>query len=821
MAGRISAKDNQLRHLSGVLSLGIAAQVSQIVVLRELLMVFHGNELSLGIILAAWMFWTGAGSRIGGFFASKGAGTNSISAVAVSLATMGILVATIIIIRILRGFFAIEAGAHFSVYDMALSCMILMAPAGLLFGVQFVLLAHLWRTSDITADTSAAEKAYIGEAFGNMIGGVLFSFLLVHVLNSLQAVMVAVALMLGATLVLLSKSAHGGRDGRAQTRKPFFIFLLLGYALLFLFTGPIDQWAHERQWALFSPEYRLVETRQSRYGNISAAIREGQYSFFQSGNLVFSVASTESASPALEEHEAVEFAHFSMVQHPNPKQVLLIGGGLGGTLREIVRHPVTQVDYIELDPVLTETARPYIHPQTADALADPRVSLIHTDGRRYVKQTKETYDMIIVDVPDPATAALNRYYTEEFFREARLRLNPGGVFVTGAMSAADMRGEAVANRNATIYHTMARVFPHVLPVGHRFIFFFASKEKDRISAEASILSARYSERGIESEGFSPRQFELLLEESRLRRVNWIIRNHGRSPEAHLGPPETGPLFPGSIAQQSAAEAHLPPVNDRFFINSDFKPIGYYYTLRFWDALSRGDRYDAFKWILHVRLWWVLPAMAGCIALTTVLKAAPPLRRMKADKRFAVFLAVFTTGLSTMALQVALIFSFQSLYGFVYEMVGLIIALFMGGLAIGTLASRRLVKKKANIDTLACIQLGIALFAAMTAFLLPRAGAMAFPGAVIAVVGALTFFSGVLNGADFPLSTACCQALVNNPERAAGTVYGVELFGACAGALAASVVIAPVLGIAAVCMLAAGANFTAFMALLVAGGRGGG
>ncbi len=821
MAGPISGKDNQLRHLSGVLSLGIAAQVSQIVVLRELLMVFHGNELSLGIILAAWMFWTGAGSRMGGAFASRGAGTNANSVVTVSLAMMGILVATIIIIRILRGFFAIEAGAHFSVYDMALSCMIVMAPAGLLFGMQFVLLSHLWRTNDITADTSAAEKAYIGEAFGNMIGGILFSFLLVHVLNSFQAVMIAVALMLGATLVLWAESAHGGRDSRAQIRKPFFGFLLLGYALLFLLAGPINQWAYERQWALFSPEYRLVETRQSRYGNISAAIREDQYSFFQSGNLVFSAASPESASPALEEHEAVVFAHFSMVQHPNPKRVLLIGGGLGGTIREIVRHPVTQVDYIELDPILTETARPYIHPQTADALADPRVNLIHADGRRYVKQTKETYDMIIVDVPDPATAVVNRYYTVEFFREARLRLNPGGVFVTGAMSAADMRGEAVANRNATIYHTMARVFPEVLPVGHRFIFFFASKEKDRTSAEASMLTARYLERGIESEGFSPRQFELLLEESRLHRVNWIIRNHGRSPEAHLGPPETGPLFPGSIADQNAAEAHLPPVNDRFFINSDFKPIGYYYTLRFWDTLSRGERYDAFKWILHVRPWWILPAMAGGIALTALLKAAPPLRRMKADKRFAVLLAVFTTGLSTMALQVALIFSFQSLYGFVYEMVGLIIALFMGGLAIGTLSSRRLVKEKANIDTLACIQLAIALFAAIAALMLPRTGAMTLPGAVIVIIGALTFFSGMLNGADFPLSTACCQALVNNPERATGTVYGVELFGACAGALAASVVIAPVLGIAAVCMFAAAANFTAFLALWVAGGRGGG
>jgi len=448
------------RHLLAVLALGIVSQVVQIVFLRELLMVFHGNELSLGIILAAWMLWVGGGSRMGAGLAKRYPATLAPVAV-ISTAIVALSVLSVFAVRVLRGLFAIDAGATFSVFDMALSCVVVMAPTGLLLGVQFVLLAQLWRESDGAEDTSGAEKTYIGEAAGNIAGGILFSFLLVHVFNSFQAVLATGALMVAAIAVLAPGTGLSRRRG--SLLKPVLLGVLGVLGLLFAFLEPLDRWAYERQWQFFSPEYELVEIRQSRYGTISAAKREDQYSFFQSGNLVFSSAGPEVPSPAMEEQEAIEFAHFSMVQHPKPKRVLLIGGGMRGTAREIAAHPVEQVDYLELDPVLTDTARPYLHESTIKAIDGPRVTLIHTDGRLFLKQTDNTYDMILIDVPDPATAVLNRYYTEEFFREARSRMNPGGVFVTGVQSTADMRGEAIANRNTTIYHTLKRVFPRYCP----------------------------------------------------------------------------------------------------------------------------------------------------------------------------------------------------------------------------------------------------------------------------------------------------------------------------------------------------------------------
>ena len=785
-------------------------------------MVFHGNELSFGIILAAWMLWVGVGSGLGAVVIER-SGRPWLFLALSAPAVPALPAAVLVLVRVLRGIFAVQPGEYLSVLDMALSSLVVMAPVGVLLGAQFVLLARAWRESDRGQDTSAAGKAYAAEAAGTLVGGLLFTFILVRHFSSFHAAVLAGSLMLAAILWQTRKQGAAGADLPVWLRRAMVGVLVL-CAGAFPFLGRLDAWAYERQWRLFAPEYRLVETRQSKHGAVALLRLEDQYSLFQSGHLVFSTAGPEATAPALEEQEGVVFAHFALVQHENPRRVLLIGGGLRGTLREALRHPVERIDYIELDPVLTGTARAYVPPATVASLESPRVQLVHTDGRLFVKTTDRSYDMIIVDVPDPVTAALNRYYTEEFFREASTRLAADGVLVIGAVSTPDMRGSAVTNRNAAIYHTLRGVFPQVLPVGERFLFFFAGKSPGQVSSEAPILRSRYLERGIDAPGFSPGFFDLLLEEGSLRRINWIIRHHGRRRDAHLLGPDSGPLFPDSLIEQERGEADLPPVERSRFVNSDFRPVGYYYSLLFWNVLSRGDHKEAFGWIMRVEPWWAAVAVAACLAAVWALRlvdsrrAGQPTsgRRAggRADVHFAVLVAVFTTGLSTMALQIALLFSFQSIYGFVYEMVGLIVAVFMGGLALGAGLSHRLIRRKSDLRILAAVQLLIVLFAVALAVALPRVAALRFPGLAFASISTMTFAAGFLNGLDFPLATACCLVVTGRVEKATGMVYGVELFGACAGALLASVVVAPVMGITACCLLAAVANATAFAGLWI-------
>lgn len=799
--------------LSAALALGFACQIGQIVYLREFLMVFHGNELSIGLILAAWLFWVGMGSRWGYRVVERARdplrllGWNS-------LALLLWLPVTVPLIRSVRHWFGALPGAHLSISDMLAACLVLMAPVCLLFGVQFVLLARLWREREGRGDTSAAGKTYITEAGGTILGGMVFTFVFVHHADAPQTTFLAGVLMAAALIVF---GRPWGARGEARPAAVLVLVLVVsaGAALSLPLLRAVDRWADDLHWRAMAPDYERVATYDSKHGRIHVGRMEDQYSFFQSGHLVFTAGGGE--RQALEEAEASVFAHFAMVQHPSPERVLLIGGGLRGTLREILRHGVERVDYVELDPVLLAAARPRVTAETRRALDDPRVRVLHTDGRLFVKTTRDAYDVIVVDAPDPATAVLNRLYTREFFSEASTRLRTGGVLVHGAVSTADLRGRRVANRNATLYHTLRSVFPHVLPVGDRHLHLFASHDAGAISWDPGVLRGRFLERGIDPAVFSPRRFEILLEEGLLRRVNWILRNHGRSPRAHLEAPPAAPLFPPPVGEQAAEEATLAPVYAPAFINSDFRPIGYYHTLVFWSLLARTDHAVFFDWIGRARPAWIAPFVVGVLLLALALRAIPATKRSVAPQ-FGVRFAVFTTGLSTMTLQIAMLFAFQAIHGFIYEMVGLIVAVFMGGLLSGTLLTQWKIKNKANIRTLAAVQFTIALFAAVIAPALTGASALTAPGAIYSVFFILTFMAGFLNGLDFPLATACCMAFNRRAEKSTGMVYGMELFGACAGAALASVVIAPVMGIVACCLFAATVNATAFAVLLVTHGK---
>ena len=791
--------------------LGVVSQLAQVVMLRELLMVFHGNELSIGIILAAWMIWVGVGTALGTWLAGRSErvlGWLALNA----LILLPTLAASVMAARALRGLLDVVPGAYLALTDIVSGSLVLLAPVGLLLGMQFVLLAKLWRLHDRKEDMHGAGKTYIGEALGNIVGGLAFSLLLVHHLNSFQVV------VLGGLLVVLAVLWAGHKAGEAEwmltNRIRLILFGLLAAGVLTWPALPlVNDLGHQLQWNSIAPGHALIDARQSRHGNISIARRDDQLSVYRSGHLIFAAAAPGAERAPLEEQEAAVFAHFGLTQHPAPERVLLIGGGLRGTLGEILKHPVSQVDYAELDEVLTDAAARHLGAATLDALASPRVRLIHRDGRLLVKESDSRWDVIMVDVPDPATAVLNRFYTDEFFAQARARLNDGGLLVINSVSTPGLRGRAVANRNATLYHTLKRHFDQVLVAGDHALIYLASDASDVIDSDPGELIGRYRSRGIDSSAFSAGHFALLLEPGQLARVNWILRQHGRSPEAHIEGPPSPPLRPPAPGTDDLAESD--PVFEPLFINSDFRPIGYFHTLMFWGDLTGSQTAAQLGRLLDVQARWIAAPVALMLTLLVVMRTQKRWRNAGADRQLAVGVAVFTTGLSTMAMQIALLFAFQSLYGFVYEMIGLIIALFMAGLASGTALTHARVRERANLGVLARVQGSIALFALLIALILPLSAQLPSGALVFAFFAALTFISGLLNGIDFPLTAAAFRAVNRRPERSTGMVYGIELAGACVGAALASVLIAPIMGIVACFLLAAIVNGTALAALLIA------
>lgn len=788
-------------YLVAILGYGFFCQIGQAVLFRELFTIFQGNELSFGIILFTWLFWSGLGSR---FSAKRIHRLPPYGYLSPALLTTLLLPLTIWGIRILRGLLPIPQGAQVSLLDIGWISFLFMGPLCFLLGGLFIRIAKAWRLEEQRLDTHTGGKAYFGESVGTAIGGLGFSLLLVRIADSSQIVTFAGLLFAGTLLYTFLPGA---------SRNLLFLFCFLSVGA-FILARHIDQATHALLWKLYAPEYQLLRYKSSRYGVLAIAQRELQLSVYQNSHLLFTMASPEASSSGFEEQAALVFAHFSLLQHKAPQTVLLIGGGLRGTLRGILSHPVQKVQYVELDPDLINLALPHVPEGTKMTLRDPRVELLIGDGRLHLRTTSHTFDLVILDIPDPTTAALNRFFTYEFFSLVSNRLNPGGVLALRTSSTPELRLGAMANKNATLYHTLREVFPQVLAVGEHTLYLFASSSPGNITSEPRVLIHRFQERGISEGEFSPYLFEQVLLEGPLLRTNWILNRHGRAPLSLHTPPERGPLILPPLEEQRMDPALQEPLQKRYFINSDVRPIGYFHSVHVWSSLTRSDHSPLLALLLYVQPQWLLPFLGISLLITLILRRFA-YRNPRLPMGWAIRFSVFTTGLSTMSMQVALLFAFQTTYGVVYEMVGLIIALFMIGLALGTFLTETYIRKKDALGTLALLQLLLGSFAGIIGLgLLKITEIPQFLGFAV-----LTVLSGVLNGADFPVAIACLASLEGTVDRAIGTVYGIELGGACAGCLVAGVLIAPILGLDACFWLASIANLTAFVIVLLTKGGG--
>jgi len=156
-------------------------------------------------------------------------------------------------------------------------------------------------------------------------------------------------------------------------------------------------------------------------------------------------------------HESL--VHPAMLCHPNPKSVFIGGGGEGGTLREVLAHnTVEQATMLDLDREVVELCRRYLPNHHQGSFDDPRTNLQHRDARAFLEEPGDGFDVIILDLVDPlegGTAYL--LYTDEFYRIAKARLNPGGILVTQSGPAGLLSYEECFT---TIYNTLGNVFGH-------------------------------------------------------------------------------------------------------------------------------------------------------------------------------------------------------------------------------------------------------------------------------------------------------------------------------------------------------------------------
>lgn len=156
-------------------------------------------------------------------------------------------------------------------------------------------------------------------------------------------------------------------------------------------------------------------------------------------------------------HEAL--VHPALLTHPHPRSVLIIGGGEGATLREVLRYrSVSRVVMVDLDRELVELCQKLLPEWHEGAFQDPRVELVFADGKDYVDQTDSTFDIILIDVCDVLEAGPALcLYTESFYRRTRERLTPEGILVVQAMELSGLDFKD----HLAVRDTLLQVFPLV------------------------------------------------------------------------------------------------------------------------------------------------------------------------------------------------------------------------------------------------------------------------------------------------------------------------------------------------------------------------
>jgi spermidine synthase len=708
--------DNRYKRLLffSITALGISSIVTQLTVMRELLTVFQGNELVIGIIFANWFLLTGAGSWLGRYF-------DRINDRLRFLILCQFLVALLpfvhlFVVRSLRTLIFLP-GVSVGVTDIFLTSLALLFPYCLISGSLLTLFCILYAERE---DPASIGRVYFIDNIGDILGGLLFSFALVHLLDHFQIAYFILVLNIAAALLL----SHFGRR-RLLTA----VSIALIAAFVVIPAVNFNRVTTERQY----PGQEILFNKSSKYGSLVVTRTDGQINYFENGVILFS---------SHNERANEETVHYAMVQHSSPRHVLLISGGVAGTTLEILKYNPERVDYVELDPLIVEIGKEY-----TSHLDDRRIRTINMDARLWVKQTDALYDVVIIDLPDPSTVQLNRFYTDEFFVALKRTMKGGAVVSLSMSSQENYIAAEVQKLNASVYRTLQNSFDHIIVIPGEMNYFIASDE--------------------------PLTYDIagMIEKKRIPTL-WVNRY----------------WLPAKLTE-GRIRMVLDAVEGGNGINKDFSPVTYYYYLLFW--------------LSHFKFnYFIFLGLIGLFVMLYLVRIKP------------VPFAIFTTGFSGASLEVILLIGFQILYGYVYHSIGVLVTMFMIGLAAGSfLMNRRL--GRAGISTMILIESLIILSAGLVPAVLLWIGMLANARIISIsarlVVPALTVVVGALVGAEFPLAS---KMHFRGISHTAASLYNADLFGACIGALLVSALLIPLFGIVSVCIMVAGVNTTSLAVVLI-------
>ncbi len=728
------------------LLMGLGFTILQTLMVRELLVAFSGNELALGWVLGFWLVLEALGSGPGGRLLRRVPARPATYAALQALLAVLSLPSLLAALHI-RSLVGAVPGEVVAPLPALLSTALVLAPLGLVDGAMFATACRVaLRLRAEEADVASTGRVYVLEAVGGIVGGVVLTYLFLPLLTSTQILLLLAALNLASAATLL--------PGR-RPAWPALAGGLLALALLLPALSPYGKSLHRRLVADRWAPYHLAYEGNSNYGNVALIEEAGQVTLFADGAPVLTAPDPDVAAVEHLTHLPTLF-----LDRP-PRRVLVLGGGAGGVLGELLRYPLERLDYAEPDPLLIQALHTVPTALTERELGDPRVRLALEDGRLFVRRQVQAceqggdcprYDLVVLNLPRPTTLVWNRFYTAEFFTLLRRVVTERGVVVLPGPPARTYMSAGARDLLRTYEGALAGSFAHLRAIPADGLTLWLASPENPLNLGPADLSRRAAQ-GPETRFLQPDYFAYLLD--------------AQVAAGFAAGLESGPAVP---------------------VNRDGHPSGLRYALAYQsDLLAPG-------WAAFFRALGRLRLVHGAVAVALLTLAGLVLLRRRRSVLPAI---IWSSGVAGMTTDLLLILAYQVLYGHLYRQVGLLITAFMAGLSVGGMGmSRWVARVRRPWGLLLGFEGGLMLAGAGVAgglaWLLGRPTPLSpLPYLLLLAMNAVV---GGLVGLEFPLANQILVQEGVETARAAGVLYAVDLLGATLGAVGLSLVLLPALGV---------------------------
>ena len=781
-----------------LVAIGCLGIAGHLVLLRELIAAYGGNEFSAGVTVAAWILCEALGAWHAGHARSSPSSLLSLLSVLTSLAA----VPTAILVRPLLG---VLPGEVLSIPLLLLATFAVVFLPAAAHGALFVTAAaiHVQGTpcpasNGTVPAAGSVGSAYVWEGIGTVLAG-LACFLLLNRLPSL-AIIALFSFPLAAALLQFHFSRPRPSSG---VPVPALVAALLGVisASAFFRALPIERMAWGAAWR----GQRVVAVSNSAYGKIVRLERSGQQLILYDGLPVLAVPPTQT-------ERIEELSLLPVLCHPSPRRVLVLGHDLSIPAALARFRPDIEVATVQLDPLLARTSLSVL--SSDSSLFPTNFSLIISDPVSFLGRpqrplsdsaTRDTYDCIILTDATSSGLGSSRLFALEFYRLCRSRLAPGGILATHGQGNPTGLTPDLARLLSTRLRTLKTAFDYVLPLAADFPLLLASDRPLNVATEA--LLARLNRLSQPPRLLDSGYVVSLLDPFRQQTLSSVLQPGTSSPK------------PGISTAASPRELFLNMVRENRLVSPAFGAL--YARL---GSLSP-------RLLLFLGAALLLVGLAGARTGGRRLASAAP------AGQFSRGFAILTSGFSGAAASSLLLFAWQVRFGSVFSGVALLVAAFMLGTVLGGIAGTRAGSRgpspfgdspqglgqsgafaAADIALAACAAAAIVLIRGGPAgvFLLANCLAGACLGFQFAVAGFIVGRSGPSLTARRPSS------IVLAPEAAAhraGVLTALDLLGGSLGGILTALVLVPVFGIGAAALSAGAVKLASALVQLAAADPG--